>query len=62
MDNDTYYVGFVREEGAIFALLKFENTPAYGRYNFNVENTDGYWEKIKDKVTVIEPIWDTHWG
>ena len=29
---------------------------------FEVEDVDALWERLKDKVTVIEPIWDTPWG
>ena len=29
---------------------------------FEVEDVDALWERLKDKVTVIEPIWDTPRG
>lgn len=64
-DNPNYYdfKGF-DGKGAVFSIGQAEHGGVYhgGRTNFEVEDVDALWEKLKDRVTVIEPIWDTPWG
>jgi catechol 2,3-dioxygenase-like lactoylglutathione lyase family enzyme len=59
--NPVYY-DFKSDGGACFAIGFDENMTPNGRFNFKCGDTDALWEKLKDKVTVIEPIWDTPWG
>lgn len=39
-----------------------DENSSVGRYNFDVENVDILWEKLKDKAEVVEPIFDTPYG
>ena len=59
--NPVYYYSKT-DGGACFAIGFDENATPNGRFNFQTENTDELWEQLKDKVTIIEPIWDTPWG
>ncbi len=60
-DKPVYY-HFKNNGGAIFAIGVAEKVIPYERYNFMPEDVDKLWEKLKDKVTVIEPLFDTPWG
>lgn len=61
-DNPTYYD--FKGVGVCFAIGLAENGKIYhgGRTNFQTEDVDQLWERLKDKVTVVEPVWDTPWG
>lgn len=61
LENPTYY-DFVSEYGAKFAIMEVKSGQSHGRLNFQVDNVDELWEKLKDKVEIIEPIFDTPWG
>ena len=50
------YADFKCDEGATFAIAVSDKVAASARFNFDVENVDELWEKIKDKVTVVEAI------
>ncbi len=55
--NDKWqYIDFKCGEGAVFALAVDENVPSHGRFNFEVNNVDDLWEKLKDKVEIVQPI------
>lgn len=54
--NPVYY-DFKSDGGACVAIGLVENMTPSGRYNFCCGDTDELWERLKDKVTVIEPIW-----
>jgi predicted enzyme related to lactoylglutathione lyase len=56
------YVSFEQDEGAAFSIMVDEGVPSYGRFNFDVFNVDELWETIKDKVDVVEPLFDTPYG
>lgn len=60
-ENPTY-VGFHSEEGATFSIMEVKSNKSYGRFNFAVKDVDELWERIKDKVDIIEPLFDTPWG
>ena len=49
--------------GACFSIGQAEHGGIYhgGRTNFEVEDVDALWNRLKDKVTVVEAIWDTPW-
>jgi uncharacterized glyoxalase superfamily protein PhnB len=32
------------------------------RFNFTVDHPDSLWERVKDVVTVVEPLFDTPYG
>jgi uncharacterized glyoxalase superfamily protein PhnB len=36
--------------------------PAAGRYNFSVRDVDTWWEKLRDRAEVVEPLFDTAYG
>jgi uncharacterized glyoxalase superfamily protein PhnB len=36
--------------------------PAAGRYNFSVRDVDAWWEKLRDRAEVVEPLFDTAYG
>lgn len=55
------YLSFEFEEGACFSIM-IDEKPSLGRYNFVIENVDTLWEQLKDKVEVVEPIFDTPYG
>lgn len=59
--NPVYY-DFKDNGGACFSIGLAEKVVASGRYNFQSENVDELWELLKDKVTVIEPLFSTPWG
>ena len=61
-ENPIYYD--FKGIGACFAIGLAENGIIYngGRINFEIEDVDWLWEQLKNKVTVIEPIYDTPWG
>lgn len=61
-ENPVYYD--FKGIGACFAIWLAKDGKVYhgGRTNFETEDVDNLWNQLKDKVTVIEPIWDTPWG
>jgi predicted enzyme related to lactoylglutathione lyase len=50
------YADFSDAEGAVFALMVDENVPSYGRFNFDVDDVDEMWKRLKDKVEVVQQI------
>ena len=54
------YAHFKAAGGATFAVMEAEGRSA--RFNFTVDDPDGLWEELKDRVTVIEPLFDTAYG
>ncbi|HET6617682.1 MAG TPA: VOC family protein [Gemmatimonadota bacterium] len=45
-----------------FAISEIDPVPAAGRYNFSVRDVDAWWEALRDRVDVIEPLFDTPYG
>ena len=35
---------------------------AAGRYNFSVRDVDAWWEALRDRAEVVEPLFDTPYG
>lgn len=60
--DNPVYIGFERDEGATFSIMVDTGVPSHGRFNFDVFHVDEFWEKIKDKVEVVEPLFDTPYG
>jgi predicted enzyme related to lactoylglutathione lyase len=54
------YAHFKAGGGATFAVMEAEGRGA--RFNFTVDDPDALWEQLKDRVTVIEPLFDTAYG
>ena len=50
------YADFANDGGAVFAIAVAGTVPSGGRFNFDVDDVDQLWEKLKDKVCVIQPI------
>ncbi|MGI8314166.1 VOC family protein [Halobacillus mangrovi] len=60
-DNPNY-VHFEYEDGAMFGLLEHEQIPSRGRFNFYVDDVEDVWSRVKDKVEVIEALFNTEYG
>jgi predicted enzyme related to lactoylglutathione lyase len=58
-DNPNY-ADFETAGGATFAVMEAGGRGA--RFNFTVDDPDELWERLKDNVTVIEPLFDTPYG
>ena len=54
------YAHFVTQSGATFAVMEAEGRG--GRFNFTVDDPDTLWNELKDRATVIEPLFDTPYG
>ena len=51
------------ETGAAqFAIAQLDPVSAAGRFNFSVRDVDGWWEKLRDRAEVVEPLFDTPYG
>ena len=51
------------ETGAAqFAISELDPVPAAGRYNFSVRDVDAWWEKLRGRAEVVEPLFDTPYG
>jgi catechol 2,3-dioxygenase-like lactoylglutathione lyase family enzyme len=60
--DDPNYADFVSEEGAMFSVMVADPVPSGGRFNFSVEDVDGLWEELRDRVEVVESLFDTPYG
>jgi predicted enzyme related to lactoylglutathione lyase len=58
------YAHFDMGEGSIFAIMEQDSkdVPSKGRLNFSVEDVDALWDKLKDKVEIVEELFDTPYG
>ena len=54
------YAHFKAAGGATFAVM--EATGRGARFNFTVDDPDEFWNRVKDNVTVVEPLFDTPYG
>lgn len=55
--NDRWqYADFECGEGAVFAIAVDETGPSHARFNFDVDDVDALWERLEDKVEVVQPI------
>jgi predicted enzyme related to lactoylglutathione lyase len=54
------YAHFKAGGGATFAVMEAPGRGA--RFNFTVDDPDSLWERVKDGVTVVEPLFDTPYG
>ena len=59
LDNPNY-ADFKMAGGATFAVMEAGGRGA--RFNFTVDDPDELWERLKDNVTVVEPLFDTPYG
>jgi uncharacterized glyoxalase superfamily protein PhnB len=46
--------------GAVFAIQEADGRGA--RFNFTVADPDALWEQLKDRATVVEPLFDKPYG
>ena len=44
------------ERGAIFSIAVSDKAPSSARFNFEIDDVDGFWEQVKDKANIIQPI------
>jgi catechol 2,3-dioxygenase-like lactoylglutathione lyase family enzyme len=51
------YAHFKSAGGATFAVMEAEGRGA--RFNFTVADPDALWVELKDRVAVVEPLFDT---
>lgn len=58
--EDPNYAHFKAAGGATFAVMEAPGRGA--RFNFTVDDPDSLWERVKDVVTVVEPLFDTPYG
>jgi catechol 2,3-dioxygenase-like lactoylglutathione lyase family enzyme len=56
------YIHFDTDEGAIFSIMEDKDFPSYGRFNFSVKDVDVLWEELRNKVKVVEALFDTPYG
>lgn len=56
------YAHFDSQEGATFSIMEDTRVPSNGRFNFRVEDADALWESLKDKVEIVEELFDTPYG
>ncbi len=56
------YVDFVSAEGAAFSLMVADPVPSGGRFNFSVRNVDTLWRALRERVEVVEPLFETAYG
>lgn len=55
--NDKWsYADFASESGAVFAIAVDENVPTHGRFNFDIDDIDSLWERLKDKVEIVQEL------
>jgi catechol 2,3-dioxygenase-like lactoylglutathione lyase family enzyme len=54
------YAHFVTDSGATFAVM--EAAGRGGRFNFTVDDPDAWWDKLKDRAVIVEPLFDTPYG
>lgn len=54
------YAHFAADGGAIFAVMEADGRG--GRFNFTVADPDALWEQLRDRVTVVEALFDTAYG
>ena len=61
--NDRWaYADFACGEGAVFAIAEDENVPSRGRFNFDVDDVDALWDRLKDRVEIVQPIETMSYG
>ena len=54
------YAHFRARSGAVFAI---QLAPGRGgRFNFTVDDPDALWDQLKDRFTVVEPLFDAAYG
>ena len=56
------YAHFEAEKGALFAIMESDEVPSRGRFNFYTADVDALWERLKDRVEVVEELFDTPYG
>lgn len=56
------YAHFDMEKGAIFSITEANNNSTGARLNFTVDDVDSLWNQLKDKVEVIEELFNTPYG
>jgi|LGOV01.1.fsa_nt_gb catechol 2,3-dioxygenase-like lactoylglutathione lyase family enzyme len=63
VDNPTY-IDFHPGKGATFSIMEVPVGSNFqsGRFNFDTEDVDILWNELKDKVEILEPLFDTPWG
>lgn len=55
--NDRWaYADFECGEGAVFAIAVDEKVPSHGRFNFDTDDVNALWERLKDKVEIVQPL------
>lgn len=53
------YAHFEMDGGAVFSIFVSERHPSNARFNFSVTEVERLWELLRDKVDVIEPLYET---
>lgn len=56
------YADFNTQEGAVFAIGVADPVPSGARFNFAIKDVDALWERLKDQIEIVEPLFDTPYG
>ena len=59
------YAHFAEDDdrfGACFSIMEDERVPSHGRFNFEVADLQSFWEQLKDKAEIVEPLFTTPYG
>jgi catechol 2,3-dioxygenase-like lactoylglutathione lyase family enzyme len=56
------YADFNAGAGAVFAIAVAAVVPAGARFNFAAEDVDALWNQLKDRVEIVEALYDTPYG
>jgi predicted enzyme related to lactoylglutathione lyase len=59
-DNPVY--AHFNTGGAQFAISVLAPAPGAARFNFSVDDVDQWWERLRDRADVVEPLYDTPYG
>lgn len=58
--DEPNYAHFRSASGAVFAIQEADGRGA--RFNFTVDDPDELWQRLRDQVEIVEPLFDTPYG
>ncbi|GAB3768424.1 VOC family protein [Microlunatus parietis] len=45
-----------------FAIAEFTPAPTGARFNFEVDDVDGWWARLTEQTDIVEPLFSTPYG
>lgn len=60
-DNPNF-AAFEMQDGALFSIMQVGKLPTVGRFNFKVDDVEGFRAKLGDRVTIVEEVFNTSYG